>query len=162
MKLPFSESVLTSLARVDPYATGSAQRKEKATPRTQGRRITMNTLNEGIWTLWNKARETLTDDELLALTEGSSLADYQAKHAATVCDNLGALISNDEANGTMEDGKSVAAMVWVLGNQFDMIASLYDIADRAREELHERLGMGIDLLSARKKARNEQGAPPQG
>lgn len=111
----------------------------------------MNTLNEGIWTLWNKARETLTDDELLALTEGSSLADYQAKHAATVCDNLGALISNDEANGTMEDGKSVAAMVWVLGNQFDMIASLYDIADRAREELHERLGMGIDLLSARKR-----------
>lgn len=122
----------------------------------------MNTLNEGVLTLWSKARDTLTDDELLSLTEGSSMAEYQAKQAALICDSLGALITEDEAVGAMCDSKNVAAMIWVLGNQFDMIASLYEIADRAREELHERLGMGIDLLSARKKTREEQGAPPQG
>lgn len=122
----------------------------------------MNTLNEGIWTLWNRARATLTDDELMALMEGSSLAEYQAKHAATLCDSLGALIAEDEAAGVMANSKNVAALIWTLGHQFDMIASLHDIAERAGSELHERLGMGIDLLTARKKAREEQGAPPQG
>lgn len=121
----------------------------------------MNTLNEGIWMLWSKARDTLTDDELLALTEGSSMAEYQAKQAASICDSLGALITEGEAVGAMCDSKNVAALIWMLGHQFDMIASLHDIADRARGGLHERLGMGADLMTARMKARKEQGAPPK-
>jgi len=88
--------------------------------------------DSALGTLWQRASEHMTDDELKWLAEGTpDLVQLEAGNLADITSGLGCLIDNDQTSGAFSERSEVAGILWSIAHQVGVLGSLAQIGGHA-------------------------------
>ncbi|NMG46583.1 hypothetical protein GO613_00470 [Azoarcus communis] len=104
----------------------------------------MQPFKSAVETIFERAREGLTMDELKELSNLTELASDEARRLSEVCSNLGCLVSMDGQSdgtkaGTFQHHDDVSTLLFALAHSFETVSTMASIGDSATYHLHERM-----------------------
>lgn len=104
----------------------------------------MQPFKSAIETIFERAREGLTMDELKALSNLTELASDEARRLSEVCSYLGCMIdtegrSEGPRTGYFQESESVSTLLFSLAHGLETISTMASIGDSATYHLHERM-----------------------
>lgn len=121
----------------------------------------MNSFQQVFNILRARASSNLTDDDLQSLAGATTFAKGMALEARDVIMGIGCLVDADQGGtGSLSTADDVPCLLYHAANTFDLIFSLVEMGEEARQTLEMRRQAALRGRS-RTKAVQDQSAPEQ-